>query len=137
MLLSSSLPSRVRVVSSTCRLRLQDASAGLSRGALEVVFGRQGPLAVAARASSSSSKHQQRSALNAVSAPDAEAKASEAKEASAAYPFKEVEKKWQAYWDTNKTFRTPEKASVAVIRRRRQLSGSVGALPVPSPSASN
>ncbi len=26
----------------------------------------------------------------------------------AAYPFKQVEKKWQAYWEVHKTFRTPE-----------------------------
>ncbi len=26
----------------------------------------------------------------------------------AAYPFNQVEKKWQAYWDANKTFRTPD-----------------------------
>ena len=25
------------------------------------------------------------------------------------YPFKEIEAKWQNYWDTNKTFRVPEK----------------------------
>lgn len=27
---------------------------------------------------------------------------------STAYPFTEIEAKWQAYWDTNLTFRTPE-----------------------------
>ena len=27
----------------------------------------------------------------------------------AAYPFIEIEKRWQAYWDENKTFRAPEK----------------------------
>jgi len=27
----------------------------------------------------------------------------------ARYPFTEIEKKWQVFWDTNKTFRTPEK----------------------------
>ena len=26
-----------------------------------------------------------------------------------AYPFKEIEEKWQKYWEENKTFRTPEK----------------------------
>jgi len=26
----------------------------------------------------------------------------------AGYPFQEIEKKWQVYWDTNKTFRTPD-----------------------------
>ncbi|MFQ5569323.1 MAG: leucine--tRNA ligase [Rhodothermales bacterium] len=26
----------------------------------------------------------------------------------AGYPFKEIEKKWQAYWDAHKTFRTPD-----------------------------
>jgi leucyl-tRNA synthetase len=26
----------------------------------------------------------------------------------AGYPFKEIEKKWQAYWEENQTFRTPE-----------------------------
>ena len=25
------------------------------------------------------------------------------------YPFAEVEKKWQAYWEENKTFKTPER----------------------------
>lgn len=27
---------------------------------------------------------------------------------STAYPFTEIELKWQAYWEENKTFRTPE-----------------------------
>ena len=27
----------------------------------------------------------------------------------AAYPFKEIEKKWQTYWDEHKTFRTPDR----------------------------
>jgi leucyl-tRNA synthetase len=27
---------------------------------------------------------------------------------STAYPFTDIETKWQAYWDTNKTFRTPD-----------------------------
>jgi leucyl-tRNA synthetase len=25
------------------------------------------------------------------------------------YPFKEIESKWQSYWEENDTFRTPEK----------------------------
>lgn len=27
---------------------------------------------------------------------------------SRAYPFKEIERKWQTYWEANKTFRTPD-----------------------------
>jgi hypothetical protein len=27
---------------------------------------------------------------------------------STAYPFTDIENKWQAYWETHKTFRTPE-----------------------------
>ena len=32
------------------------------------------------------------------------------------YPFAEIEARWQAYWEANKTFRTPEKAPPCVIR---------------------
>ena len=41
----------------------------------------------------------------------AEAEARDAREALGPYPFKEIEEKWQSYWEANKTFRTPEKAS--------------------------
>jgi leucyl-tRNA synthetase len=34
--------------------------------------------------------------------------ATPAKEAALAYPFPEIEKKWQKYWQENKTFRTPD-----------------------------
>lgn len=37
----------------------------------------------------------------------------EGKEGNAAYPFKELEQKWQAYWEANKTFRTPEKVDTS------------------------
>ena len=29
---------------------------------------------------------------------------------SSLYPFKDIEKKWQAHWEANKTFRTPAEA---------------------------
>lgn len=110
-MLASSLPARARVASSGCRVRLQQASSQLSSGVLGGIFGRTGHVTVTARAaSSSSSREQPRTVPRAVSAPDAEAKSSEGKEATTAYPFKDVEKKWQAYWDAHKTFRTPEKA---------------------------
>lgn len=32
----------------------------------------------------------------------------EQKSTTAGYPFQEIEAKWQAYWEENKTFRTPE-----------------------------
>jgi Leucyl-tRNA synthetase len=35
--------------------------------------------------------------------------ATEAASASSLYPFKEIEAKWQAYWDENNTFQTPER----------------------------
>lgn len=44
-----------------------------------------------------------RAATTAVSAPDS----TDEKKPSAAYPFVEIEAKWQAYWEANKTFRTP------------------------------
>ena len=31
----------------------------------------------------------------------------------AAYPFKEIEKKWQTYWDEQKTFRTPDEVDTS------------------------
>ena len=37
------------------------------------------------------------------------------------YPFKEIEPKWQAYWERNKTFRTVEDAAVPVDKRRYVL----------------
>jgi leucyl-tRNA synthetase len=30
--------------------------------------------------------------------------------AGTAYPFAEIESKWQAYWDANDTFKTPERS---------------------------
>ena len=27
------------------------------------------------------------------------------------YPFKEIELKWQKYWEDNKTFKTPDKSN--------------------------
>ena len=37
------------------------------------------------------------------------------------YPFSDIEKKWQAYWETNKTFRTTEDPSVPREKRRYVL----------------
>lgn len=106
MMLASSLPARARVISSSCRGRLQQVSCQLSSGASGGVFARTGYLTVAARAAS---KEQPRTVPHAVSAPGADSKPAEGRETSSAYPFKEVEKKWQAFWDQNKTFRTPDK----------------------------
>ncbi|GMH37090.1 hypothetical protein BSKO_04963 [Bryopsis sp. KO-2023] len=39
---------------------------------------------------------------------EADGNGAEGKAKSTAYPFTEVEEKWQAYWAENKTFRTPE-----------------------------
>jgi leucyl-tRNA synthetase len=33
----------------------------------------------------------------------------EATEVSTGYPFKDVEPKWQKYWEENQTFKTPER----------------------------
>lgn len=32
---------------------------------------------------------------------------------STAYPFAEIEKKWQQYWQTNRTFRTPDEVDTS------------------------
>lgn len=32
---------------------------------------------------------------------------------STAYPFPEIEKKWQEYWEANKTFRTPDEVDTS------------------------
>lgn len=37
----------------------------------------------------------------------------EAKVASQAYPFSEIERKWQQYWEENKTFRTPDDIDIS------------------------
>ncbi|MGN0907287.1 MAG: leucine--tRNA ligase, partial [Bullifex sp.] len=37
------------------------------------------------------------------------------------YPFSEIEKKWQAYWDENKTFRVTEDPAVSKDKRRYVL----------------
>ena len=34
-----------------------------------------------------------------------------------AYPFDEIEKKWQAYWLKNKTFRAADPGSIAGLRK--------------------
>ena len=39
----------------------------------------------------------------------------------AGYPFTDIEKKWQAYWETHKTFRTTEDPSVPRDKRRYVL----------------
>ncbi len=37
------------------------------------------------------------------------------------YPFSDIEKKWQAYWETNKTFRVTEDPSVPREKRKYVL----------------
>ena len=50
-------------------------------------------------------------------APDAAAAAETAQDTAAApggqYPFKEVEERWQRYWEANATFRTPTKVDTS------------------------
>lgn len=38
---------------------------------------------------------------------------SEEPKQSQAYPFPDIEKKWQAYWAANKTFRTPDEVDTS------------------------
>ena len=37
------------------------------------------------------------------------------------YPFSEIEKKWQAYWEEHKTFRVTEDPAVSKDKRRYVL----------------
>lgn len=48
-----------------------------------------------------------RAAAEAVVESPAETAGDDQQRAAVSYPFAEVEKKWQGYWEENKTFKTP------------------------------
>lgn len=41
---------------------------------------------------------------------------STSQQASTAYPFPEIETKWQQYWEENQTFRTPEEVDTSKLK---------------------
>lgn len=56
-------------------------------------------------------------AAAAAQAPEIVSPAQQAK----AYPFPEIEKKWQGYWEDNKTFRTPDMATLDMSKPKHYV----------------
>lgn len=126
---------RHRNSSSATRLRLREERRSILKGecaerlwnnASSFSFSRASPIAARAASSSSSvatgaeagdAKATAESAVQApasvpatVAPPSTKTNgvAGQARQRSQAYPFTEIEAKWQAYWEENQTFRTPE-----------------------------
>ena len=65
-----------------------------------------------------------------------ESTSSEATPASTGYQFANVEKKWQAYWKENDTFKTPERRTVmedgTVVKSKNKKKYVLDMFPYPS-----